>query len=126
MDSKTKILLIDDDAEYVNNFAWFLERKGYNVLKANSGREGIRIAQEENPHLVLCDLIMLDINGDEVISKIKTSNPEIITIMVSAYVDEATKEKLKKLGAYSYEEKIVRFKPTEEFIKRVLKEKGKI
>ena len=125
MDSKTKILLIDDDAEYVNNFAWFLERKGYTVLKANSGREGIRIAQEENPHLVLCDLIMLDINGDEVIRKIKISNPHIITIMVSAYVDEQTKEKLKKLGAYSYEEKIVRFKPTEEFIKRVLKEKGK-
>ena len=123
MGNKIKILLIDDDADYVDNFGWFLERKGYSVFKATSGREGIKIAQKENPRIVLCDLIMLDINGDEVIRKIKSFNPDTITVMVSAYVDDQTKEKLKKLGAYSYEEKIVKFKPTEEYIRRILEKK---
>lgn len=121
MTEKFKVLIVDDDMEYVNNFGWFLERKGYAVLKAGSGREGIDIAVKERPHIMLCDLLMLDINGDEVVRQVKAASPDTICIMISAYVDDQTKTKLKNMGAYSYEEKIVKFKATEEYIRHVLK-----
>ena len=121
MKNKIKILLVDDDMEYVDNFGWFLERKGYEVLKAGSGREGIDVANKEKPDIMLCDLIMLDINGDEVVKQVKILSPNTICVMISAYVDDQTKTKLKNMGAYSYEEKIVKFKTTEEYIRHVLK-----
>ena len=119
-------MLIDDDYEYVDNFAWYLQRKGYKVLKSGTGTFGVELAQKERPHIILCDLLMLDINGDEVLKRVKASNPKTIFIIVSAYVDENTKAKLQKLGAHSFIEKIVKFKPTEEYIKSVLEKEGAI
>ena len=124
MTDKIKILLIDDDFDFINNFGRFLERKGYEVLKAGSGNHGIEVAKEKKPHVILCDLIMLDINGDEVLKQLKASNLDTIFIVVTSYVDEKTKVKLKVLGAHSFIEKIVKFKPTEEYIRKVLEEKG--
>lgn len=121
-ENKIKILLIDDDYEYVNNFGRFLERRGYEVLKSGSGTFGVETAEKEKPHVILCDLIMIDIDGDEVLKKVKASNPDAIFIIVSAYVDDKTKDRLQKLGAHSFIEKIVLFKPTEEYIRKVLKE----
>jgi len=126
MTNKVKVLLIDDDFEFVNNFGWFLERRGYDVLKAGTGDYGIEVAEKEKPHIVLCDLLLIDMNGEEVLNKVKQINPDTIFIIVSAYVDEKTKARLIGLGAHSYIEKLVKFKPTEEYIRQVLKEKGKI
>jgi CheY-like chemotaxis protein len=122
MTDKVKILLIDDDLEFINNFGNFLERRGYEILKAGSGSHGIEVAENEKPHLILCDLIMIDMNGDEVIRHIKASNPDAIFIMMTAYVDESTKIKLKALGAHSFIEKVVKFIPTEAYIRQVLEE----
>jgi len=122
MTGKIKILLIDDDLEFINNFGNFLERRGYEVLKAGSGSHGIEVAEKEKPHLILCDLIMIDMNGDEVLKRVKLSAPDTIFIMMTAYVDEKTKTKLKILGAYSFIEKIIKFIPTEEYIRQILKE----
>jgi DNA-binding NtrC family response regulator len=108
----------------VNNFGAFLERKGYIVLKSGTGRFGIEIAEKEKPNIILCDLLMLDINGEKVLKEVKEKCPDTIFIVVSAYVDEQTKERLKKLGAHSFIEKIVLFKPTEAYIRQLLEEKN--
>ena len=121
-----KILLIDDDLEFINNFGNFLERRGYEVLKAGSGSHGIEVAEKEKPDIILCDLIMIDINGDEVLKHVKMSDPNVIFIMMTAYIDEKTKIKLKVLGAHSFIEKVVKFIPTEEYIRQVLKEKNAV
>ena len=126
MAEKAKILLIDDDYEYVDNFGKFLERRGYNVFKASNGSFGIEVAEKEKPHIILCDILMIDIDGDEVLKRVKALSPDSIFIVVSSYVDEKVKEKFKKLGAHSFIEKIVLFKPTEEYIREVLKEQGVI
>jgi DNA-binding NtrC family response regulator len=124
MEDKAKILLVDDDTEYVNNFGAFLERKGYIVLKSGTGRFGIEVAEKEKPNIILCDLLMRDITGEMVFNEVKEKRPDTIFIVVSAYVDEQTKERLKKLGAHSFIEKIVLFKPTEAYIRQLLEEKN--
>jgi len=125
MKKRAKVLLIDDDYEYINGFGDFLSRMGYDVYKTGTGTDGIRLAKEEQPDIVMCDLLMLDINGDEVLKEIRKDSPDSIFIMVSAYVDDKTKDRLRKLGAHSFIEKIVVFKPTELYIRNLIAEKSK-
>ncbi len=58
MEKKAKILLIDDDVDFVEATKTILESKPYEVIVAHEGDEGLRKAREENPDLILLDVIM--------------------------------------------------------------------
>jgi len=58
MEKKAKILLIDDDVDFVETTKIFLESKPYEVIVAYDGDAGLRKAREENPDLILLDVIM--------------------------------------------------------------------
>ncbi len=58
MEKKAKILLVDDDDDFVESTKTVLESKPYEVIVAHEGDEGLRKAREENPDLVLMDIIM--------------------------------------------------------------------
>jgi len=58
MEKKAKILLIDDDADFVESTKTILESKPYEVIVAYDGDAGLRKAREENPDLILLDVIM--------------------------------------------------------------------
>ncbi len=58
MEKVAKILLIDDDVDFVDSTRTVLESKPYQVVVALDGDEGLRKAQEENPDLILLDIIM--------------------------------------------------------------------
>jgi CheY-like chemotaxis protein len=56
--SEQKILIVDDDADFVEAVASFLEAHGYRVLKALDGREGLKLAKLERPDLIIMDIVM--------------------------------------------------------------------
>ena len=58
MEKKARILLVDDDADFVESTKIVLESKPYEVIVAKDGDEGLRKAREENPNLILLDIIM--------------------------------------------------------------------
>jgi two-component system alkaline phosphatase synthesis response regulator PhoP len=58
MAKRAKILLIDDDIDFVESTKTILESKPYEVIVAHEGDEGLRKAREENPDLILLDVIM--------------------------------------------------------------------
>jgi DNA-binding response OmpR family regulator len=58
MERKAKILLVDDDADFVESTKTILESKPYEVIVASDGDEGLRKAREEKPDLILLDVIM--------------------------------------------------------------------
>ncbi len=58
MEKKAKILLVDDDSDFVESTKMVLESKPYEVIVARDGEEGLRKAREENPDLILPDIIM--------------------------------------------------------------------
>ena len=58
MHSNKKILIVDDDADFAEAVAAFLEANGYRVLQARDGSEGLRVAKAEHPDLVLMDIMM--------------------------------------------------------------------
>ena len=65
------ILLIEDDADMRDNTAEILELANYRVLKAENGRRGIDIARKEKPDLVLCDIMMPELDGFEVLRAVR-------------------------------------------------------
>jgi len=71
-----KILIIDDAEDLRDTMSEILEIKGYNAITANNGIEGVDMATEEHPDLILLDLRMPDIDGFEVIRRIRNHDDE--------------------------------------------------
>ncbi len=77
------ILTIDDEENIRDSFRMFLEDYDYQVLEAKNGQEGLEVFHREKPDLVICDLRMPEMDGLEVIEKIKQSSPDTPIIVVS-------------------------------------------
>jgi CheY-like chemotaxis protein len=96
-----KVLLIDDHAALAAATAKLLNREGLEVRTAFTGEEGVRLASDFRPQLVLCDLNLPDMGGHEVIRKIR-SNPDTrnaYSVILTAEVEiQAFNDKAKELG----------------------------
>ncbi len=68
---KRKILIVDDDPMVLELMKAMLEPEGFIVLQAGSGREGMALAQEQAPHLIVLDLLMPDVDGFQVLDELK-------------------------------------------------------
>jgi DNA-binding response OmpR family regulator len=77
----TKILVIDDDVAITELLAMLLKTHGFDVITSNSGMEGLRIAQEKPPKVVLLDLMMPDMDGWEVCRRIRAFSSVPILIL---------------------------------------------
>lgn len=70
-DAPTQILLIDDDEHFSQFVARFLRQQNFQITSASSGREGVRLALELNPDLVICDLNMPGMDGHAVLARLR-------------------------------------------------------
>jgi DNA-binding response OmpR family regulator len=99
-----KILVIDDHADSVFLLKDRLEREGYEVITAYDGKSGMQRAFNDNPDLILLDIIMPDIDGLEVCRTLLNtqSTKDIPVILITGKVDaDGTKEGL-QAGAFDY------------------------
>ena len=92
------ILIIDDDMHIGDMLTEVLEREGYRVLRAYSGTEALMLLSTKAPDLVLLDLMLPGLSGEEVLPKIKG----IPVIVVSAKIDVDNKVDLLLGGAVDY------------------------
>ncbi|MBI5700046.1 response regulator [Candidatus Saganbacteria bacterium] len=100
-----RILIIDDETEFVEMLAFRLAKfGGYEVLTAFDGEEGWKAIEGKLPDLVVLDLWMPKLNGQEVLKKMKGEEKTraIPVIVLSASTTKATLEKLKEEGAFDY------------------------
>jgi two-component system, chemotaxis family, chemotaxis protein CheY len=96
----TKVLVVEDHAETREALAAWLEDKGYEVLVASDGFEGIIQAAGENPDLIIADLNMPNIGGVEMIKAIRErhKDPNIPILAITAYGMERAEMAI-KVGA---------------------------
>jgi DNA-binding response OmpR family regulator len=81
MTPTTKILVIDDDTAITELMSMLLKTFGFEVLTTNIGEEGIRLAREADPNVILLDLMMPDLDGWQVCKEIrKTSSVPILIL----------------------------------------------
>jgi signal transduction histidine kinase/DNA-binding response OmpR family regulator len=95
------ILVIDDDPSVQDIMQRFLSREGFNVITSMSGQEGLRLAREQFPDMILLDVRMPNLNGWEVLSRLK-SDPELASIPVVMVTIEDDQSLGCALGAVDY------------------------
>lgn len=94
----TEILIIEDDMSIGNMLEKTLTNEGYAASRAYSGTEALLILKEKKPSLILLDLMLPGLSGEELLPKIKG----IPVIVMSAKSDSATKVDMLLGGAYDY------------------------
>lgn len=83
----TKILVVDDEEGIRNLMRMTLELDGYTVLTAEDGAKALEIFRNENPEVVLLDVRMPEMDGIEVLSRIKAASPDTEVIMITGHGD---------------------------------------
>src|SRR3954470_20748898 len=97
-----KILVIDDDVDMCLLLKRFLTKNGYEVALAHNGKKALEELEHTEPNLVLCDFRLEDIDGKELLIKIKEKYPRTPVIIVTGYSDIKIAVDVMKLGAYDY------------------------
>ena len=99
---KKQILIIEDEPDIVRGLKDALEFEGFAVHTAETGDKGISLAKESHPDCVLLDLMLPDDNGYRVCEALRTIDPIVPIIMLTAKVQEADKIRGLEVGADDY------------------------
>ncbi len=99
---KGKILCVDDTPDILSSLERLLKSKGFEVILASSGKDALSILEKEVCDVALIDYMMPEMNGIELISKIKEKNYDVEPLMLTAYGDISLVVKAMKVGAYDY------------------------
>ncbi len=101
---KKRILLIDDEPEFVELITLRLEANQYEVMAASNGQEGFNKALSEKPDLIFLDIMMPRKNGLELLPQLKQHEQTrlIPVIMLTAKADTRSMLESQKLGATDY------------------------
>ena len=86
-EAKKKILLVDDEKDFLFGLEYWLKSKGYEVTTANDGLTGIELVKSFKPDLVFLDINMPGIDGVETLKRIREFNSDIPAIIISAFVE---------------------------------------
>jgi DNA-binding NtrC family response regulator len=96
------ILIIEDDALVRKTLTSQLAKRGFEVVAAETGEDGVRSFAESSPDLVLLDVRLPDIDGLEVLRRIREKNRRAIILVMTAFDDMRTTVEAVKLGAFEY------------------------
>lgn len=118
------VLIVDDDSAQREMLGGFLENQGYGVVLAASGREALEEFERHHIDLVLLDHRMPGLTGDKVLEEIKSVNPLVQAILISAYGDVQTAVAVLKLGANDFLEKPVDLMHLLEKIQEMERQRG--
>lgn len=117
------ILIIDNDGSLVAFLAFFFEDKGFTVYTANDGTDGIALARQHRPQLIISDMMMGQKHGFDVLQELR-ADPELartVIIIMSAKSYKSDIDRARALGATEY---VVKPFKTEELFELVRRHLG--
>ena len=97
-----RVLIVEDEKNIVDILSFNLTREGYETLEAFDGQSGLQLALEQNPDLILLDLMLPKMNGFDVCKSIRAQNRSAPIIMLTAREEETDKVLGLELGADDY------------------------
>ena len=81
---KKKILMVDDEIDFVEIMTQRIESWGYEVISASNGKEALDLFTDKKPDVIILDYLMPDINGIDLLKKIREINQGVPVLMFSA------------------------------------------
>jgi CheY-like chemotaxis protein len=104
----TSILIVDDAAFARRMLRKILSSNGYEILEASNGREGLEMVRTHTPDCILTDILMPDVDGFGFIKMLQAENFQIPTIIISADIQDASRNLGTELGAVGFLNKPVK------------------
>lgn len=106
MGGQPRIVAIDDEAEFTKTLHQFFSARGYEVHIALTGTSGLELVELHEPQVVLVDLKLPGMDGDELLQHIRRTRPHTKVIIITAYNDGGkTRDRLLSLGAFAHFDK---------------------
>lgn len=115
------VLVIDDDETMCEGCRQTLEVEGFRAAVAKDGVQGLQLVEETHPKIVLVDLKMPGMTGQEVIAKISELDPSIVSIVITGYGSIDTAVETMKIGAFDFLSKPFEMEKLLDSVKRGLK-----
>ena len=97
-----RVLLIDDEVHYVNVLANRLSKRNFQVGKATSGTEALKILRNQDFDIAVLDLKMEDMDGIEILKIIKKMVPDLVVIMLTGHGSAEAAQRGIREGAFDY------------------------
>lgn len=95
-----RVLLVDDDVAVAEFLIEYLEARGHEIHHASTGLEGLRLASEHRPAVILLDLTLPDAPGYDVLRRLAELDPTRPVIVLTGSVDPHVAEDVGHLGAF--------------------------
>ena len=104
--AEPKLVAIDDEVEFTKTIQQFFSARGYEVHIALTGTSGLALVDAQHPDVVLVDLKMPGMDGDELLRHLHRTHPNLPVIVITAYNDGGrTRDRLLSLGAFAHFDK---------------------
>ena len=101
-----RIVAIDDEIEFTKTIHQFFSARGYEVHIALTGTSGLELVELHAPQVVLVDLKLPGMDGDELLQRVRRTHPTTNVIVITAYNDGGkTRDRLLSLGAFAHFDK---------------------
>lgn len=105
-DGRPRMVAIDDEMEFTKTIDAFFSARGYEVHVALTGTSGAELIDYHKPDVVLVDLKLPGMDGDELLKHVRRTHPATKVIVITAYNDGGkTRERLLALGAFAHFDK---------------------
>ncbi len=121
-----KILLVDDENDILEFVSYNLTKEGFQVLTCNNGKEAIKIAQKENPDLIILDVMMPEMDGIETCHELRSIDKlkDTLIIFLSARGEDYSQVAGFDAGADDYVSKPIKPRLLVSRVKAILRRKG--
>ena len=120
---KIKILLVDDEKEFVETLSERIRMRDHKSDVALDGEAALKQMDDDLPDVVVLDLKMPGIDGMEVLRRIRKAYPNVQVIMLTGHGSEKDEKEARKLGAFEYLQKPVEIDTLMKKIKKAYKQK---
>ena len=87
MEKAFSILLVDDEQDFLDPVAFWLQAKGYSVRTAPNGEEALKLIEQEIPNIILLDINMPVMNGIDTLKHIREKHSDLPVVMITAELE---------------------------------------
>ena len=99
MDKSVRVMLVDDEPDFIEPIAFWLQSKGYTVVKAPNGKVALEMIKQHTPDIMFLDINMPEMDGLETLKNLRAFNTLLpVIIVTAAYQDEAKFSNARQLG----------------------------
>jgi len=102
---KIKVLLVDDEEDYVRTMAERMEMRDVSSRVALNGSEALQMVEDETPDVMVLDLRMPGIDGMEVLEQVKKEHPNVQVVILTGHGSDKEEKEARRLGAFQYLQK---------------------